>query len=607
MTDYEKIARLIRYWIIQSTTKAGSGHLSSSLSAVDLMTVLFFGDFFHYDIDNPAYHNNDRLIFSKGHASPLLYAMWAAAGGIEAEELLTLRTFGSRLEGHPTRAFSFAEIATGSLGQGLSVGLGMALNAKYLDKLSYRTWVLLGDSEMSEGQNWEALQIGAHYCLDNLVGIIDINRLGQRGETMLGYDIEMYARRCEAFGWHALCIDGHDYAQIESAYQNLPKGKPIMIIAKTVKGKGVSFVEDKDGWHGRVLSEEEARKALDELGDVDISWRGDLPKPTQEDPAQYHPKPHPQAENFTQPIAPRKAYGHALVNLHPMYPQMVVLDAEVSNSTFAKVFKEAYPERFFEMYIAEQNMVGVAVGLAARGKIPFVSTFASFFTRAVDQIRVAQYSQVNLNLIGSHVGVSIGEDGPTQMGLEDIAIMRAILRSVVLYPADHVACEKLITCMADSAGISYLRATRTDTQPIYPPQEEFHIGGSKTLKNSKKDEVTLIAAGITLYEALKAYDELIQEDIHVRVIDLYSIKPLDISTLQQAAQETKSLITIEDHFADGGLGDAVRAALYDRPIRVYSLAVCKMPKSGTQRELLDYEEISAPYIVSKVKDILSKQ
>ncbi len=605
------LARFIRYAILKSTTKAGSGHLTSSLSATDMMTQLMFGGTFRYDISNPKHPNNDRLIFSKGHASPLFYALWAAAGAVPFKDLLTLRSFGSPFEGHPTMSFPYTEVATGSLGQGLSVGVGMAINAKYLDELPYRTYVLLGDSEMAEGSNWEAMEIASYYKLDNLVGIIDVNRLGQRGETMLGYDTDTYARRVEAFGWHPIVVDGHDLSQLKTAYRDIadkvtPKEKPVMIIAKTQKGKGISFIEDKEGWHGKVLSEEDEKKALKELGDVDENVRGTIQMPEDKKPKEYIPKQVKEEDTDEENAAPRKAYGHALVEIHPSHPNMVVLDAEVSNSTYSSKFKEAFPERFFEMFVAEQNMVGVAVGLSARGKIPFVSTFASFFTRAVDQIRVSQYSQSRINFVGSHVGVSIGEDGPTQMGLEDIAIFRAILGSVVVSPADYESAEKLVKEMANHDGICYMRTLRMDTDPLYDENEKFPIGGSKTLESSSNDSVTVIATGVTLHEALDAYEKLQEENISIRVIDAYSIKPIDTKTLQQAGVETKALLTVEDHFADGGLGGAVRKTLSERPVKIHSLAVTKMPKSGTPEELLDYEEISSKAIVQKVKDIMSR-
>jgi transketolase len=605
-----KVAALIRYYILASTTEAGSGHPTSSLSATELMTGLLFGGNFRSDVEHPEHPNNDRLIFSKGHASPLFYALWAAAGKLTEEDLLTMRKFGSPLEGHPTPAFPYAEAATGSLGQGLSIGLGMALNARYVDKLPYRTYVLLGDSEMAEGSQWEALQVAAHYRLDNLIGILDVNRLGQRGETMYGHDLEAYERRISSFGWETIVIDGHSISQILAAYEKalLVSGKPVMIIAKTVKGKGVSFIEDRDGWHGKALNREEFDKAVRELGPIDKAIRGDIPKPENLVPEE---RASQRAKKVFYPkdkaVATRRAYGNALVRIFPQFPKIVALDGEVGNSTYAEIFKEAYPERFFEMYITEQNMVGTSLGLSCRGKIPFVSTFAAFFARAFDQIRMSQYSKANIKFAGSHAGVSIGQDGPSQMGLEDIAMFRTLLNGVVLYPSDAVSTEKLVEASAKHNGIVYIRTTRKDTPILYGEDESFFIGGSRVLRKSERDLATVIAAGVTLHEALKAYEELKKEGILIRVIDLYSIKPIDEPTLRESATLTRSVITVEDHFPEGGLGEAVRSALAGVVVPIHSLAVRKMPKSGKPEELLDYEEISQKSIVKKVKEISKTQ
>lgn len=603
----EKLARLIRYLILTSTTQAGSGHPTSSLSATDLMTALLFGRVFRFDIENTGHPNNDRLIFSKGHASPLFYALWAAAGKVTETELMMLRKFGSPLEGHTTVAFPYVEASTGSLGQGLSIGFGMALNAKYLDKLPYRTYVLLGDSEMSEGSQWETIQIAAHYKLDNLIGIIDVNRLGQRGETMYGHDLKAYERRISSFGWETIVINGHSFPEILHAYGkslNVSE-KPVMIIAKTIKGKGVSFIEGVSNWHGKTLKKEELSRALGELGKVNTSVKGEIKKPEELRHEEAVPEKADEI-SYTpdKPVATRRAYGNALVRIFPQFPSMVVLDAEVGNSTYAEIFKEKYPERFFEMYIAEQNMVGAALGLSCRGKIPFISTFAAFFTRAFDQIRMSQYSNANIKFAGSHAGVSIGEDGPSQMGLEDIAMFRTILNSVVLYPSDAVSTERLVEEAIKHKGIVYIRTTRKDTPILYGKDEEFVIGGSKVLRKSNNDLITVIAAGITLHEALHAYDELKNERISIRVIDLYSIKPIDRKNLEEAARETRAIITVEDHFVEGGIGEAVRSALAELAVPVHTLAVRKMPKSGKPAELLDYEEISRGAIIGKVKELI---
>ncbi|MGZ3536000.1 MAG: transketolase [Thermodesulfobacteriota bacterium] len=603
-----KLATLIRYYILIMTTEAGSGHPTSSLSATELMACLLFGGLFRFDVDHPGSPNNDRLIFSKGHASPLFYALWAAAGELTEKDLLTYRKFGSPLEGHPTVAFPFTEAATGSLGQGLSIGVGMALNAKYLDQLPYRTYVLLGDSEMAEGSQWEAMEIAAYYKLDNLLGILDVNRLGQRGQTMYGWDLDAYEKRVSSFGWKTILLDGHSIPGILAAYEGTLHGtdQPVMLIAKTIKGKGISFIENKDGWHGKALNREECDRALKELGDVDRSVRGEISLPEDLKPKGPPSKGIPKKIDYPadKPIPTRKAYGNALARIFPQFPHLVSLDGEVSNSTYAEIFKEAYPDRFFEMYIAEQNMVGAALGLSRRGKIPFVSTFAAFFTRAFDQIRMAQYSDPNIKFVGSHAGVSIGEDGPSQMGLEDLAIFRAILDSVVLYPSDAVSTEKLVEEAAKHHGIVYIRTTRKETPILYRPDESFKIGGSKVLRKSERDVATVIGAGVTLHEALGAYEALKKEGILIRIIDLYSIKPVDEPTLRDAASATQSIVTVEDHYAEGGIGEAVKSALATSPVPIYSLSVRKKPKSGKPQELLDYEEISRDAIVKKVKELL---
>lgn len=601
------LAKLIRYHSLVSSTSAGSGHLTSSLSATDLITTLFFGGFFKFDVKNPQNPRNDRLIFSKGHASPLFYSAWAVAGGIPTRELTAFRQFGSRLEGHPTMEFPFTEVPTGSLGQGLSVGVGMAITAKYLDKLPYKTYVLLGDSEMAEGSVWEAIHNASFYKLNNLIGIIDVNRLGQSRQTMYGHNVQAYKTRLTAFGWEAIVTNGHSFSQIRQALKQAQKAKdrPVMIIAKTIKGKGISFLEDKEGWHGIALKPAKCDLALAELGSVDKHLKGHLLKPQNSQPkTPIASTIKPVSYQPDQMVATRKAYGNALVRIYPHYPNMVVLDAEVSNSTFAGDFKANVPDKFFEMFIAEQNMVGVALGMWRRGKLPFVSTFAAFFSRAFDQIRMCQYAQANLKFVGSHAGVSIGEDGASQMGLEDLAMFRNLLHSVVLYPSDAVSTEKLVEAAAKHTGIVYLRTTRQPTPIIYSHNQPFKIGGSQVVRHSSQDQITVVAAGITLHEALTAYAELKNIGVLIRVVDLYSIKPLDTTTLKKASRDTKATITVEDHHLEGGLGEAVSGYLAQYGAKVYSLAVSKMPRSGKPQELLDYEEISSTAIVSKVKQVL---
>lgn len=606
MKNLAEIARLLRYYILAATTQAGSGHPTTCLSSVELMTGLLFGGFFRFDSDNPDNPNNDRLIFSKGHAAPLLYSLWTVAGKLSETELLTLRKFGSSLEGHPTKSFPYAEAATGSLGQGLSIGAGMAINGKYIDRLPYKVFVLLGDSEMAEGSVWEAIQLAAYYKLNNLIGIIDVNRLGQRGETMYGHDLEAYSKRISSFGWKTICIDGHNFDEIFKAYKEaINSAIPAMIIAKTIKGKGISFLEDREGKHGVALTEDEFKEALKELGEIKrITVSVNKPEMLQPLSESVTIKEVNKTYSIGEVVATRRAYGEAVAKIFPEFPDIVVLDAEVCNSTYAEIFKKHYPDRFFECFIAEQNMVGMAVGLSLRGQIPFVSTFAAFLTRTFDHIRMAQYSDANIKFVGSHAGVSIGQDGPSQMGLEDISMMRSILNSVVLYPSDAVATEKLVREAARYQGIVYIRTTRSATPVIYSYDEEFPIGGAKVLRYSDDDWFSVIGAGITLYEALKAYVELKKQGIFIRVIDLYSVKPIAREILKKALNETKALITVEDHYPSGGIGEAVMAELGSD--RVYSLACRKVPKSGRPEELLDYEEISAKAIVGKVLELKDK-
>lgn len=613
---WRKVATQLRADSIRATTEAGSGHPTSSMSAADLMAVLLTS-FLQYDFHNPSNQNNDHLIFSKGHAAPLLYALYKAAGAIDDAELMSLRKFGSRLQGHPVPVLPWVDVATGSLGQGLPIGVGVALSGKYIDKVPYRIWVLLGDSEMAEGSVWEAIQLAAQYKLNNLVAIVDVNRLGQRGETMLGWNTKAYAQRATAFGWRTIEIDGHDYSAISDAYAQVTKftkdlkGKePTMIIARTQKGKGVSFIENKDNWHGKPLDKEKAESALKELGEieavqVDVSRppRYEVPTLSKIDVNQYkRPVYQEKAE-----IATRKAYGDALKALGKAYPDIIVLDAEVSNSTYAEDFAKQFPERFFEHFICEQQLVASAVGLDVRCKIPFASTFAAFFTRAYDFIRMAAISRANIRLCGSHAGVSIGEDGPSQMALEDLAMMRAVWDSTVLYPCDANQTVRLVEQMVEWNGIVYMRSTREKTALLYAPDEEFPIGESKTLRSSNKDSATIIAAGITVHEALKAYEQLKSEGITVRIIDAYSVKPIDAATIQQAARETNKLIVVEDHWPEGGLGDAVLSVFTgtDAPLpRVIKMGVGNMPGSGTPQQLLDAAGISAKQIAEAVRTLV---
>jgi transketolase len=600
---WRELGQQLRVDSVRCAAAAKSGHPTSGMSAADLMAVLL-ANYLRYDFDNPKDPHNDRLVFSKGHASTLLYAMYRAAGAISEEELPTYRQFGSMLEGHPTPAIPWVDVATGSLGQGLPYGFGMALAGKKLDRLPFRVWVLCGDSEIAEGSQWEAFEHAAYYELDNLIAVIDVNRLGQRGETMHGWDLDSYAQRAEAFGWHAIEIDGHDVAAIDRAYEEaIGAGKPVAVIARTIKGKGVKEVEDKNGWHGKAL--EDPENAIEELGGV-RSIRVEVAKPD------TGPKRHefpsgalelPSYEVGTE-VATRTAYGDAITALGKARGDIVAMDGEVSNSTYAEKFRDAIPDRYFEMFIAEQQMVAAAVGVQALGWRPFASTFAAFLSRAYDFIRMSAISRANYCLSGSHAGVSIGEDGPSQMALEDIAALRAVHGSTVLHPCDANQTAKLVEKIADRDGIVFIRTLRPATPVIYEPAEEFEIGGSRTIREG--DDIAIVAAGITVHEALKAADELAAERVEARVIDLYSIKPIDEETLRSL---TSPIVTVEDHFPEGGLGEAVMAALADaeeRP-RIVRLAVHEMPHSGKPAELLHAAEIDADAIAAAARRLVGAQ
>jgi transketolase len=569
------------------------------MSAADLAAVLL-ANHFRYDYDDPKSPANDRLIFSKGHASPLVYGLFRAAGALSEEELLTYREFGSRLEGHPTPVLPWVDVATGSLGQGLPIGVGMAIAGKRLDRLPFRVWVICGDSEMAEGSMWEAIEHAAFYELDNLTAIIDVNRLGQRGETMHGWDLSSYSNRFRAFGWHAIEIDGHDVEQIDAAYREAESaGKPTAVVARTLKGKGYSKVEDQNGWHGKAIAEE----AIQELGGV-RNITIDVPKPEPQEHHRFAPEPREWPRyDVGSKVSTRKAYGEALAALGGEREDVVALDGEVSNSTFSEIFRDAHPDRFFEMYIAEQQMVAAAVGMQVLGWKPFASTFAAFMSRAYDFVRMAAVSRATIKLCGSHAGVSIGEDGPSQMGLEDLAAFRAVSGSTVLYPCDGNETAKLVKAMADIDGISYLRTTRSDTPVLYAPDEEFPVGGSKTLRASDDDEVTVVAAGITVHEALKAAETLACEGMAVRVVDCYSVKPIDAETLRSLGTP---IVTVEDHWAEGGLGEAVLAALADQEERpqVTVLAVRELPRSGKPAELLAAAGIDAEAIAAAARALV---
>jgi transketolase len=600
------IANQLRIHSITATTAAGSGHPTSCCSAADLVATLFFNQM-RYDAKNPHYYNNDRFILSKGHAAPLLYAAWAENGFIPVSELAKLRTFHSDLEGHPTPRLPFVDVATGSLGQGLAVGVGMALAAR-LDNLDYNTYVLMGDGEIAEGSVWEAASLAGVYKLNNLIAIVDANRLGQSEETAFGHEIGIYRKRLESFGWRVEDVDGHDIEEILEVLSGIGLDKkPLAIVAKTYKGAGVSFLQDQENWHGKALNQDEAARAVAELQpsaksglSVTIPAPTQLPEPKNEAPAAY-PAIAYKLGDF---IATREAYGTALARIGGADLRVFALDGDTKNSTFADKFFDKFPDRSTECYIAEQTLVGVATGFGARGKTPFASTFAAFFTRAADQVRVAGISQANLKLAGSHVGVSIGEDGPSQMALEDIAIFRAIVGSSVLYPSDAVSTEKLMEEMARIRGIQFLRTSRPKTPIIYGNDEQFPIGGAKIVRQGGGDKVTVIGAGVTLHEAIKAADALKAEGIGITVIDAYSIKPLAKDVILAAAKKTgNTVITVEDHYSEGGLGDAVAGELSSEGIKVHKLAVTSLPRSGKAAELLAFFGIDAAAIVKKVKSL----
>ncbi len=592
---------------IRSTTEAGSGHPTSSLSAAHLVAVLF-ADHLRTDVDDPKSPANDRFVLSKGHAAPVLYAALKAIGAIDDRLMLSLRKFDSPIQGHPAPApeLPWVEAATGSLGQGPAIGLGMAL-AMRLDESPARVWVLIGDSEAAEGSVWEAMEAASHHRVANLTCVLDLNRLGQRGPTMHGWDAHVFVARAESFGWNALSIDGHDVAAIDQAYRAATEDdRPTMIVARTEKGHGVSEVADRDGWHGKALPPELAERAIEELGGV-RSITITPPKPEPWMPVGAGAPAGAPAPTYTDPTATRKAFGETLAWLAGERPDVVVLDGEVGNSTYTEDVEAVAPERFFQMYIAEQTMIGAQTGMQALGKTAFSATFGAFLTRAYDQIRMAAIGRADLRLCGSHAGVSIGEDGPSQMALEDLAALRAIHGSTVVYPADANSTVRLVTRMADLRGISYIRTTREATPSLYGPDEEFPVGGSKTLRDGS--DVALVAAGITLHESLRAADRLAAGDVSARVLDCYSVKPIDATALRAAADDIGLIVVVEDHRVEGGLGDAVLDALAgsgDLTGRVIKLAVTDMPGSGTPEELRAWAGIDAEAIVGAVTGALGR-
>lgn len=604
-------ANQLRIDSIRATSAAGSGHPTTCLSCAEIVSALFFHEM-RYDPKDPQNPNNDRFVLSKGHAAPVLYAAWAEAGLFPREQLLTLRQIDSDLEGHPTPKLPFVDVSTGSLGQGLGVGVGLALNSKFLEKSDYRTFVLLGDGEVAEGSVWEAAALASYYKLSNLIAIVDCNRLGQSQATMLEHHTEIYRARFESFGFSAVAIDGHDMAEVTAALEKTRSGgeKPFAIIARTFKGHGVSFVQNADAWHGKPFKKgEEEERAIAEVkaagAESGNGWEVQKPAATKSK-ATKHAAKAMEAPSVKKGdlIATREAYGTGLVKIGAANPLVVALDGDTKNSTYSDKFMKAYPDRFFECFIAEQNMISVAAGLAARGKIPFASSFAVFLSRGFDQVRMAGISHSNLKLCGSHVGVSIGEDGPSQMGLEDLALYRSIPNSVVFYPSDAVSTERAIELAAAHVGMAYIRTSRPKTPVIYDNGEDFQIGKAQVVRKGSNDALTIVSGGVTLHEAMKAAEELTKDGVNVRIIDIFTVKPVDAETIIGAAKETNNVVvTIEDHYGEGGIGEAVLSAVAETGIRVYKIHVTGVPRSGKPEELLAMYGIDAQGIAKRVKEI----
>jgi len=595
---------------VRSTSAAGSGHPTTCASAAELMSGLFFNAM-RYDPQNPADPANDIFILSKGHAAPILYAAWAEAGYLERDDLLNLRKIDSDLEGHPPVTLPFVDVATGSLGQGLPVGVGMAAVAK-LDKRDQRIYVMMGDGETAEGSVWEAASMASYYQLDNLVAIVDVNRLGQSRATMLEHDMATYRARWEAFGWHVIVVDGHDMGAVVGAYDEATSatGKPIVILGKTFKGRGIPFAEDQDDWHGKAFSGEQETEALaaleSQLSGAAFDWKPNLPKKLDAAAPAVKPVARPPYEVGGKAVATREAFGAALAALAEANESVVAFDADVGNSTYTLKLKDVAPERFFQSFIAEQVMVGAAMGAGCRGKIPFASSFACFLTRAADFVRMGAISKANLKLVGTHAGISIGEDGPSQMGLEDLAMTAAEPGYTVLYPSDATSAWRAIELVAAEHGPAYVRTSRPKTPIVYGPDEVFEVGKGKVVRQSDNDQALIVGAGVTLFEALDAADQLAKEGVQVRVVDLFSIQPVDKALLVESAKAAGGkVVTVEDHFPHGGVGDAVLGALAEETgVAVKKLAVNEIARSGKPEELLDKYGISAPHIVAAVKSLL---
>lgn len=617
LQELKDIAHKLRIDAIDATNASNSGHPTSCSSMAEIMAVLFF-HVMRYDLKNPRDPAHDRFILSKGHAAPILYAAWAEAGLFPVSDLLNLRKIDSDLEGHPTPRLNFIDVGTGSLGQGLSVASGMAYVGKYYDKASYRTYCLLGDGESAEGSVWEALNFASHYNLDNLVAIFDVNRLGQSDPTILQHNIEAYRKRVESFGFHTIIVDGHDVEELCKAFHEAASttGKPTAIIAKTFKGKYFPNVEDLVEWHGKPLGSESkaAKEHVRSLMQNPLDKLSTIQRPALEAP--FPPAlptapvklSTPPAYKKTDSVATRLAYGTALAKIATDNARVIALDGDTKNSTFSDKVRQLFPDRYIECFIAEQNLVGVAIGAACRNRtIPFVSTFAAFFTRAFDQIRMGAISQTNVNFAGSHCGVSIGEDGPSQMALEDLSLFRSIPGSTVFYPSDAVSTERAVELAANTVGVCFIRTSRPNTPIIYSNEEVFAPGQHKVVKSSNSDKVLLIGAGVTLFEALDAAAELQQKyNVNARVVDLFTVKPLNKQFLiTQARQCGGKVVTVEDHYPEGGIGEAVSSAVSDEAnIFVKSLSVQHVPRSGPPKVLLDLFGISSKSIVKTVLSLV---
>uniref|UniRef100_UPI00398F1FF0 transketolase-like isoform X1 n=2 Tax=Pristiophorus japonicus TaxID=55135 RepID=UPI00398F1FF0 len=607
------MANTLRIHSITTTTEAGSGHPTSCCSAAEIMSVLFF-HVMKYKPQDPKNPNNDRFVLSKGHAAPILYAAWAEVGYLNMDQLLSLRKMGSILEGHPVPKLAFVDVATGSLGQGLGAACGMAFTGKYFDKASYRVYCLLGDGESSAGSVWEAMAFASFYKLNNLLAILDVNRLGQSEPAPLQHKVELYRKRCDAFGWNTEMVDGHSVEELCKAFWqgNMVPDKPTVIIAKTLKGKGIEGVEDKENWHGKPIPSENVEEILNTLQVGMLKCKKLSPgQPVEDAPVvniEEIKLAAPPKYKHAEKVATRKAYGTALAKLGRGNDRVIALDGDTKNSTFSDAFRKEYPKRFIECFIAEQNMVSVGVGCCARNRtVVFISTFGVFLTRAFDQIRMAAISESNINLVGSHCGISVGEDGPSQMALEDLAMFRAIPTSTIFYPSDAVSTERAVELAANTKGICFIRTSRPETTIIYKNTEIFEVGKAKVLRKTDKDMLTVVAAGVTMQETLAAAALLAEEEVYIRVIDPFTIKPLDDKTIVCCTKgtKTKRIITVEDHYYQGGLGEAMVAAVAMEPyIMVHCMAVSGVPNSATSAELLEKFEIDAKAIMKTVKDII---